>query len=223
MRINKFVAQSTGLSRRAADRAIAEGRVKLNQRAATLGDEVIESSDSVTLDNKPITPAVKTITIMLNKPSGYVCSRDGQGSQTIYELVPKEHHVLKPIGRLDKNSSGLILLTNDGDLANQLTHPRYGKTKVYQISLSTSLAPLHQQMINDIGVQLEDGRSQLTLQKLDEAGNDWQITMQEGRNRQIRRTFESLGYTVTKLHRTVFGPYRLDQMSPTQRYMIVED
>lgn len=222
MRINKFVAQSTGLSRRSADKAVAEGRVMLNQRLATLGDEVIET-DKVALDGRSITPAVKTITVMLNKPVGYVCSRDGQGSQTVYDLLPPEYQVLKSIGRLDKNSSGLLLMTNDGDLANQLTHPRYAKTKIYEISLSTSLAPLHQQMINDIGVQLDDGRSQLGLQKLDEAGKDWQITMQEGRNRQIRRTFESLGYNVVKLHRTVFGPYRLDQMAPTQRYKLVED
>ncbi len=222
MRINKFVAQASGLSRRAVDRAIGEGRVKINQRQAALGDEVIES-DTVLLDGQPITQTAKTVTIMLNKPAGYVCSRDGQGSQTVYDLLPPEYHVLKPIGRLDKNSSGLLLLTNDGDLANQLTHPRYGKTKVYTVNLSTSLAPLHQQMINDIGVQLDDGRSQLGLHKLDDSGKDWQITMQEGRNRQIRRTFEALGYTVTKLHRTVFGPYRLDQMAPTQRYKPVED
>ncbi len=221
MRINKFVAQVSGLSRRAVDRAIQENRVTINQRRAKLGDEVIES-DTVTLDNRPITPAVKTLTIMLNKPVGYVCSRDGQGSQTVYDLLPAEHHVLKSVGRLDKSSSGLLLLTNDGDLANQLTHPRYAKTKVYEVGLDKSLQPLHQQMINDTGIQLEDGRSQLTLQKLDEAGRDWRVAMQEGRNRQIRRTFEALGYRVTKLHRTHFGPYGLDQMAPTQRYKVLD-
>lgn len=209
MRINKFVAQATGLSRRAVDKAITEGRVQLNAQTASLGDEVIPS-DNVTLDERPITPAVKT-TIILNKPFGYVVSRDGQGNQTIYDLLPDEYHTLKPVGRLDKDSSGLLLLTNDGELANQLTHPRYSKTKVYQIQLDKPLEPLHQQMIGDHGIKLNDGFSKLSLMK-GESARHWQVTMSEGRNRQIRRTFEALGYQVTKLHRTAFGPYSLNNL-----------
>jgi 23S rRNA pseudouridine2605 synthase len=209
MRINKFVAQATGLSRRAVDEAIRQGRVQINSQTASLGDEVIPS-DNVTLDKRPITPAVKT-TIMLNKPFGYVVSRDGQGSQTIYDLLPDEFHTLKPVGRLDKDSSGLLLLTNDGELANQLTHPRYSKTKVYEIQLDKPLEPLHQQMISDHGIKLEDGPSKLNLQK-GESARHWQVTMSEGRNRQIRRTFEALGYHVTKLHRNKFGPYSLNNL-----------
>lgn len=214
-RINKYVASATGLSRRAADRAIGEGRVAINGKPVVLGDTVADN-DSVTLDGQPITPVVKTRTIMLNKPPGYVCSRDGQGSQTIYDLLPAEYHVLKPVGRLDKNSSGLILLTDDGDLANQLTHPRYAKTKLYEISLDKPLEPLHQQMINDHGIQLDDGRSQLTLMKLSDGGKDWQITMREGRNRQIRRTFDALGYRVTRLKRVSFGSYDLADLAEGQ-------
>jgi 23S rRNA pseudouridine2605 synthase len=215
MRINKFVAQASGLSRRAADAAIAEGRVLIDGKLAQLGDTVASDS-SVTLDDQPISAAIKTTTIMLNKPVGYVCSRNGQGSQTIYELLPKELHHLKPVGRLDKDSSGLLLLTDDGELANQLTHPRYAKTKIYEITLDKSLEPLHQQLINDTGIQLDDGRSQLQLHKLDEAGKQWQVTMQEGRNRQIRRTFAALGYTVTSLHRTNFGNYVLQNLPSGQ-------
>jgi 23S rRNA pseudouridine2605 synthase len=215
MRINKFVAQASGLSRRAADAAIAEGRVLIDGKLAQLGDTVASDS-SVTLDDQPISAAIKTTTIMLNKPVGYVCSRNGQGSQTIYELLPKELHHLKPVGRLDKDSSGLLLLTDDGELANQLTHPRYAKTKIYEITLDKSLEPLHQQLINDTGIQLDDGRSQLQLHKLDEAGKQWQVTMQEGRNRQIRRTFAALGYTVTSLHRTHFGNYVLQNLPSGQ-------
>jgi 23S rRNA pseudouridine2605 synthase len=122
MRLNKFIAQSTGLSRRAADAAIAQGRVSVNGREAALGKEVGES-DTVVLDNSAITPAVNTVTIMLNKPVGYVCSRNGQGSKTVYDLLPPEYQQLKPVGRLDKDSSGLLLMTNDGDLAYELTHP----------------------------------------------------------------------------------------------------
>ena len=210
MRINKYVAQGTGLSRRAADKAIQEGRVVVNSDSVSLGDEVIES-DTVALDGKIIKIESETTTIMLNKPFGYVCSRDGQGSQTIYDLLPEKYHKLKPVGRLDKDSSGLILLTNDGEFANQLMHPRYSKTKVYRVMLDKTLSPLHQQMISDHGIELSDGNSKLGLQKLDN-DQEWQVTMSEGRNRQIRRTFEALGYNVTKLHRTQFGNYSLGDL-----------
>lgn len=210
MRINKYVAQATGLSRRAADAAVAAGRVSVNGRSAQMGQE-ITTDDTVTLDKLAITPAVKKVTLILNKPVGYIVSRDGQGSQTIYDLLPSEYHNLKPVGRLDKDSSGLLLLTNDGDLANELTHPRYAKTKVYEVELDKSLQPLHQQIIHDHGVQLDDGPSRLHLEKMD-SDKEWRVTMQEGRNRQIRRTFASLGYTVTKLHRTHFGDYNLGDL-----------
>lgn len=207
MRINKYVAHATGLSRRAADQAIKAGRVGLNGSPAQLGDDVTDS-DQITLDGQRITPAVKTLTIMLNKPPGFVVSREGQGGRTIYELLPPEYHSLKPVGRLDKDSEGLLLLTNDGDLANELTHPRYSKTKVYEIALDRPLEPLHQQMINDTGINLEDGVSRLQLMKLEDSTR-WEITMSEGRNRQIRRTFAALGYEVISLRRVQFGAHVL--------------
>lgn len=214
MRINKYVAQATSLSRRAADTAIAEGRVLVNGTQPTSGQNVGDH-DVVTLDGRAITPMVKTVTIMLNKPVGYVCSRTGQGSQTVYELLPAEYHHLNPVGRLDKNSSGLLLLTSDGKLAHELTHPSRQKNKVYAVTLNTPLEPLHRQMISDHGVQLDDGISRFELERLG-ADDDraWQVTMHEGRNRQIRRTFAALGYTVTTLHRTQFGPYALDALPP---------
>ena len=153
------------------------------------------------------------MTVIYNKPFGYVVSRDGQGSKTIYDTLPLEYRQLNPVGRLDKNSSGLLLLTNDGVLANDLTHPRYAKIKIYEIRLNQQLAPLHQQMINDRGISLEDGLSQLQLEKLDDEGYAWRVTMHEGRNRQIRRTFSALDYTVTRLHRTHFGEYTLGDLA----------
>lgn len=210
MRLNKFLAQNTSLSRRSADEAIASKRVKLNDRLAQIGDQVGQS-DKVKLDNKEIsapTSETKT-TIIINKPVGYVCSRNGQGNKTIYDLLPQKYHGLNPVGRLDKNSSGVLVLTNDGDLANELTHPRYQKKKIYEVELNKSLEPLHQQMINDFGIQLEDGPSKLALEKLAEDRKKWRITMSEGRNRQIRRTFQALNYKVFKLHRTNFGNYDL--------------
>jgi 23S rRNA pseudouridine2605 synthase len=217
MRINKFIAQATGLSRRTADRAILEDRVAIDHRIAVLGDNVTAAS-SVTLDGQPITAAAASLTIILNKPPGYVCSRAGQGSRTVYDLLPPEYRSLKPVGRLDKASSGLLLMTDDGDLANQLTHPRYGKTKVYQVSLNKPLTPAAKAKIEQ-GVRIDNYLSRLQLSA--DGGRTWQITMQEGRNRQIRRTFAALGYTVTSLHRSRFGSYRLAILAPGQYKPIV--
>lgn len=212
MRINKYVAQATGLSRRAADEAIGHNRVRVNGQLPTPGYDVTDS-DQVTLDDRRITPAVNTITIMLNKPRGYVCSRNGQGSQTVYELLPLKYGSLKTVGRLDKDSSGLLLLTNDGQLAQELTHPSHQKTKVYEVTLFKALEPLHQQMLSDHGIALEDGVSKLQLERLNDERTAWRVTMSEGRNRQIRRTFEAVGYTVDTLHRTNFGTYAIGQLA----------
>ena len=103
-----------------------------------------------------------------------------------------------------------------------MTHPKFYKTKVYEISLDKPLAPLHQQMINDYGVHLEDGPSKLQLQKRDDTATQWQVTMHEGRNRQIRRTFASLGYTVVALHRTQFGTYSLNDLVPGKTTIITK-
>lgn len=214
VRLNKYLAQATGISRRSADAAIMAGRVKVNQTVAEVGLSVAET-DQVTLDGRAITPSVKQLTLMLNKPVGYVCSRQGQGSQTVYDLLPPEYHHLKPVGRLDKDSSGLLLLTGDGDLANKLTHPRYAKLKQYKIKLNKTLLPEHQIQIEQ-GVQLEDGPSRLKLAQPNNRRDDWQVTMQEGRNRQIRRTFAQVGYKVISLHRTQFGPYQLRDLKPGQ-------
>jgi 23S rRNA pseudouridine2605 synthase len=208
-RLNKYLALQHGISRREADDLIAEGRVTVNGIPAELGARVIES-DQVMLDDILITPQRAFHYIMLNKPEGYVCSRKQQGdTPTIYALIPKEFSHLKPVGRLDKDSSGLILLTNDGDFAHQMTHPSFHKTKTYNITLDKPLEPLHQQMITDHGIQLEDGSSKLILERTNDKRTAWRVHMHEGRNRQIRRTFAALGYTVTKLHRIEFGTFHL--------------
>lgn len=216
MRINRFLAAATGISRRHADTAVAQGQVHVNGKPATIGQD-ISDQDVVTYDGQTVRmfDEAGTQTIMLNKPVGYVCSRNGQGSHTIYDLLPQNLHHLKPIGRLDKDSSGLLLLTNNGELAHQLTHPSYQKVKQYDVTLNMPLQPLHRQMIADHGIQLDDGPSRLQLVRNTD-GNDtsWQVTMHEGRNRQIRRTFAALGYTVVTLRRTSFGPYELRNLQP---------
>lgn len=210
MRINKYIAQATGISRRAADGYIQAGRVTVNGRTANLGDAV-EATDSVQLDDRLLTAKIETVTILMNKPVGYVCSRNGQGSKTVYDLLPPQFHGLKPVGRLDKDSSGLLLLTNNGELAHQLTHPSFQKQKDYEVTLNKALTKQDQEAIQK-GVQLDDGLSKLGLKG---SQVNWHITMSEGRNRQIRRTFEALYYRITKLHRTQFGDYKLDDLEPS--------
>lgn len=209
LRLNKYIATNLGVSRREADNLIAAGKVLVNNKPAEIGGRLSEK-DIVIVDGKKIVPD-KLIYLALNKPVNYVCSRRRQGeTPTIYELLPEKYQALKSVGRLDKDSSGLILLTNDGDFTFRMTHPSFVKTKIYEVYLDRALEPLHQQMIADFGVQLPDGPSKLGLEKLNDDRIFWRITMSEGRNRQIRRTFEALGYKVVALHRTNFGRYSLD-------------
>ena len=214
IRLNKYLAHATGISRREADALIEQGRVSVNGRPAELGSH-ITTSDLLAIDSKPVINSKPTYTyLLLNKPTGYVCSRRAQGdSPTIYELLPERYRLLKPVGRLDCESSGLLLLTDDGDFAHRMTHPSFHKNKTYEVTLDQPLQPLHRQMISDHGIDLEDGKSQLHLERLHEGDEThWKVIMHEGRNRQIRRTFAALGYTVTTLHRTQFGNYSLDEI-----------
>lgn len=208
MRLNQFLAASTDLSRRSADQAVADGRVEINGLPARLGDIVVEG-DIVMLDGETIKPAAIKTTIVMHKPAGIVVSRHGQGSRTIYDVLPPDYHNLNPIGRLDKDSSGLLVLTNDGDLHHKLSHPSFEKQKIYEVLLNKPLDVVDHDQIEHKGVALEDGPSRLKLSPLDNRHQKWLVTMHEGRNRQIRRTFAALGYKVVTLHRTHFGPFKL--------------
>lgn len=209
-RLNKFLAFQLGVSRRQADNLIAKQKVYINNQPAQLGARISES-DTITINNHIVGGCSSYTYLMLNKPINYICSRKQQGkTPTIYSLLPYKFHNLKPVGRLDANSSGLLLLTNDGDFAFRMTHPKFKKNKQYNVTLDKELAPLHQQMIADFGIQLNDGLSKLGLSRQsNQDRHNWIVSMSEGRNRQIRRTFAALGYTVIKLHRTHFGTYEL--------------
>lgn len=225
MRINQYIAHATGISRRAADTLVASGRVSVNGEQPSSGQNITDL-DSVLVDGKEITKPASHTTIMLHKPTGYVCSRDGQGSKTIYELLPPELSHLKPIGRLDKDTSGLLLLTTDGALTQQLTHPSFRKQKVYHVLLSKPLRKQDFEKITASGVDIDDGKpSTFELRRISpktrrpfQAERDftphksWQATLREGRNRQIRKTFEQLGYSIIKLHRTTFDTYQLGSL-----------
>lgn len=208
MRINKYIASRLSVSRRKADEIVLQGRVTCNQQIVNAGFDVTES-DKVFVDGRLLPDKPNLQYIMLNKPVGYVCSHDGQGSPTVYELLPESYKSLNTVGRLDKDSSGLLLLTNDGALHNKLTHPSYKKSKIYNIKLDKPLSSKDLSQIQK-GVMLDDGLSALQLTQIDNTHMQWTISMHEGRNRQIRRTFEALSYRVTHLHRTHFGPYALE-------------
>lgn len=211
MRINKYIAERLSMSRRKADDFLKIHDVTVNGQLAQPGQD-ISDSDEVFVDGKPIADKLATIYVLLNKPVGYVCSHNGQGSKTIYDLLPPEFKHLNPVGRLDKDSSGLLLLTNDGTLHQQLTHPSYQKEKVYIVTIDKPLSDTDKQHIES-GVTLEDGLSALRLTLIRRDARVWQVQMHEGRNRQIRRSFEKLGYTIIALQRTKFGDYSLGSLA----------
>lgn len=217
IRLNKFLAERIGVSRREADDLIAAGKVKINSKTAQLGAR-LDKNDKVWYNGSIIPFQTEYLYIAMHKPVGYVCSRRAQGNApTIYNLLPEEYRKLKTVGRLDKDSSGLILLTNDGDFAFQHTHPKFKKEKIYEVELNKPLEPLHQQMISDYGVMLDDGPSRFLVIR---DNNIYIVKLSEGRNRQIRRTFAALGYRVTKLHRTTFGIYKLSGLKPGECVII---
>lgn len=248
MRLNKFLAERLGISRRLADVLIGSGVVRIGEKTAKLGQRIDffsnvcynekmgsfaevrrqlrsgedgflglpdDFEEKLKLLQKGISPEkTEYIYLAMNKPEGYVCSKRRQDeSPTIYELLPEKWQDLKTVGRLDKASSGLILLTNDGDFAYQMTHPRFTKLKIYEVELDHPLSALHQQEIAEFGIEIGDGVSKLGLEKMNDNRKYWRVFMSEGRNRQIRRTFGALGYTVVKLHRVQFGPYRLSGLA----------
>jgi len=214
VRLNKFLAERLGISRREADELIARGKVLVDEKPGVIGQRVDKFS-KVCYNGRIVAFMPAYLYVALNKPEGYVCSRKQQGeAPTIYAILPKKYQELKTVGRLDKNSSGLILMTNDGDFAFRMTHPKFYKDKKYIVTLDHELEPLHQQMIADFGIEIGDGVSKLGLVRLDETRRKFEVTLHEGRNRQIRRTFLALGYKVEKLHRISFGEYELSGLKP---------
>jgi pseudouridine synthase len=217
MRLNQFLASASHLSRRAADQAIADGRVSVNGRLATIGQR-LEAADEVRLDDATLRLPQQQTTIMLHKPTGYITSRSQQGkTQTIYDLLPANLHHLKPVGRLDKDSSGLLLLSSDGQLINRLSHPSHGKWKLYSLQLDRQLS--NDDAIRlERGVKLDDGLSRLKII----SRQPLTVGLQEGRNRQIRRTLASIGYTVKTLHRISLGKIQLGDL-PVGQFRVIEE
>lgn len=215
MRLNKYLSLSLNISRRASDDLIAAKKVKINEQVAVLGNRVEPETDQVKVLGKIVKPeqTMKTY-LLLNKPEGYLSSKVSQGgAPTVYELLPKEYKKLNLniAGRLDKDSCGLILLTNDGDYLNKITHPSSGKTKTYTVRLNKELQPEDLEKLK-AGIQIGDSRPSKFKSITPREDSSLEVELEEGRNRQIRRTFYELGYRVTFLQRTKLGPYELEDL-----------
>ncbi len=203
MRINKYIAQSGFCSRRKADEYILQGRVKVNGNVVTMLGFEIRTKDKVTLDDK-VLRADKLEYYKFYKPAGYITTKsDEKGRKTIYDIIPKEYHHLNPVGRLDKDSTGLIILTNDGNLAFELTHPVYKVAKVYRVRIKGKLKDSELQKLTD-GIEIEKGKIAYCDWAILEETKDetlFEIILYQGLNRQIRKMFEFLGYDVINLKR----------------------
>ena len=204
-------------SRRAGEQFILDGRVSVNGLTVRLlGTKVDPDRDLVAVNGKAVR-AKKLIYVALNKPPGCVCSRkDELGRPTIYELIPREWDTVQTVGRLDYNSEGLIFLTNDGQFALRLTHPRYGVRKKYLATVEGEVTPAMLQLFKR-GIFHEGERLQALAAKIvsgTRAKSVVELELGEGRNREVRRLFESQAVTVKKLQRTQIGKIRLGELKP---------
>lgn len=208
MRLNRFIAMAGVCSRREADNLIAKGNIKINGKVVTeLGTKVDPMKDKVFFGNKALLPQ-NFVYILLNKPKNYITTvKDDKGRATVMELVQNmTRERVYPVGRLDRNTTGLLLLTNDGELAKRLTHPSYNVGKLYQVRLDKEFAEEDLEQLQG-GLTLEDGPI-----KVDKAGyvvgkpmNEVGVEIHSGRNRIVRRMFEHLGYQVIGLDRMTIG------------------
>ncbi len=210
MRLNAYLARAGIASRRGADELIKAGRVRVNGEPGQL-NTFVGAADRVEVDGREVAPQ-RLAYILLNKPAAVVTTaRDPQGRRTVVDLVPREPRVV-PVGRLDAETTGALLLTNDGPLAHRLAHPRYGVEKVYEADVEgdpddEALRTLHE------GVQLDDGRTAPAgVRRLGRGRIE--LTLHEGRNRQVRRMCEAVGHPVVRLHRSAYAGLTLDGLEP---------
>lgn len=203
MRINKYIATSGFCSRRKADELIEAGRVRVNGEIVTMLGFEIRTKDKVSIDGKTLR-TTKLEYYYFYKPTGYITTKDDEkGRKTIYDILPKELSHLNPVGRLDKDSSGLLILTNDGNLAYELTHPSIKVAKVYRVTVDTNLKAEELEKLAS-GIEIEKGKiAYCDCQVLDKKKDETvlEITLYQGMNRQIRRMFEYLGHNVVHLKR----------------------
>ncbi|MGH9272216.1 MAG: pseudouridine synthase [Ilumatobacteraceae bacterium] len=212
-RLQKVLASRGWGSRRTSEELIAAGRVTVNGAVAELGRRVDPDQDLVEVDGAPVGTRADLVHYLLNKPSGVVTTaNDPQGRPTVVELVPAEPRIF-PVGRLDADSEGLLLLTNDGELANRVAHPSHGIDKEYLANVGGGrVSPGALRRLRE-GVELDDGRTAPAKISQPEPGV-LRITIHEGRNRQVRRMCEAIGHPVTRLVRTRIGPLQDRRLAP---------
>ena len=218
IRLQKYLADAGVASRRASEELIAAGRVSVNGETAQLGMSVEPESDVVLLDGKPVAKKEALYTLVLYKPKGVVStSEDPQGRNTVQEYVKDIPARLYNVGRLDINTEGLLLMTNDGEIAYRMTHPKYSVEKTYYVICDGKLTTSEIASLTN-GVQLEDGMTAPArverVRPTKTGDTTFLITIHEGRNRQIRRMLEAVGHRTLRLKRERFGPIVLGDMKP---------
>ena len=219
MRLAKYLAHSGVASRRKAEEIVAAGRVRVDGHVVTDPARAVETGDDVRVDGHAVLPEGREVW-MVNKPLDVISTADEPGKRlAVVDLVDSPAR-LYPVGRLDADSTGLILLSNDGELANRLTHPRYGVPKTYRVRTRNAIGDPQLDRLRK-GVVLEDGRtSKAEVRRL---GNDeFDITISEGRNRQVRRMVEAVGNEVTGLQRISFGSLRLGRLGKGRARLLDE-
>ncbi len=215
-RLQKVVARAGLGSRRAVEDWIRAGRIRVNGRVARLGDRVDPDKDEVQLDGSPLPLRTDLVYYLLNKPRGVVSTADDpQGRPTVIDLVAPEARVW-PVGRLDIDSEGAVILTNDGDLTLRLTHPRYEVPKRYVAEVGGTLSTATARQLAR-GIELDDGRTAPGRVRILERGPGSslvEITITEGRNRQVRRMMDAVGHPVRRLARVALGPVEVGRLRP---------
>lgn len=204
-------------SRRQLADAIREGRVRVNGSVAEDFRQPIDvAKDKITINGQPVDlKPVQMVYLMLNKPAGVISTTsDERGRRTVIDLLPEKYRHLRlyPVGRLDRDTTGLLLLTNDGELTNHLTHPRYESEKEYLVSIKDTLKPDEKRKLEQ-GIRLEDGLTHpAVIQKTNDLPFNYSITIHEGKKRQVRRMFDSVGHPVQTLKRVRTGGLRLGKL-----------
>jgi 23S rRNA pseudouridine2605 synthase len=222
VRIQKAIAHAGLMSRRAAEEAISEGRVRVDGEVAVLGDRVDPDAELLTVDGAPVPIAAGLETHLLYKPLGVISTAaDPQGRETVVDLIPTTAR-LYPVGRLDADSEGLILVSNDGELTNRVTHPRYGITKTY---LAEVRGKPKQAVLRTLtsGVDLDDGPARALSARVVETHGSRaivELVMVEGRNREVRRILEAVGHEVIRLVRTAIGPITDQRLKPGESRLL---
>jgi 23S rRNA pseudouridine2605 synthase len=214
MRLAKHLAHAGVASRRAAEGLIAAGRVTVDGETVTDPARDVSGAEAITVDGVAVGGPPRHVVYAVHKPAGVVSTaHDTHGRPTVVELVPEAGTRLYPVGRLDADTTGLILLTNDGELANQLTHPRYEVPKVYRARVEPPRVSEASLRALRHGVELDDGTTSPASARIVEPGVV-EVTIAEGRKRQVRRMLEAVGHRVVALERIAFGPLRLDRLAP---------